>query len=110
MSWKAAVVRLAIVELGVELAQLEVGRGDVGHEGQQDAAPRLLGREVLGEGRFVLPADATPQVELPRRSRRSADHSVMTGSLGVRRLVGADAAARPPAYPTLGKRSARAMP
>ena len=71
-------------ELGVEPAEREVGLGDVRDQRQQDAAPRVLGREVAGLRGFVEPPDPAPDVELPaevdvgrdliRRDRGEREH------------------------------------
>jgi hypothetical protein len=53
-------------ELGVQLAQVHVGHGDVRHQGKEDPAAPLLRREVLGAGGLAEPPDASPQVQLPR--------------------------------------------
>src|SRR2546425_7302845 len=56
------------LELAVQLAQVHVGDGHVRNERQEDAAAPLLRREVRGEGRLVEAADATPQIQLPRKT------------------------------------------
>src|SRR6185312_12457414 len=54
-------------ELLVELQQLEVIRGRLGHQAQPHPALRLRGREVLVAGRLVEAPDPAPEVELPAR-------------------------------------------
>ena len=53
------------LELLVQPAQLDVSRGDLRDQGQDHAAPRLVGGEQIGLRRLGLTADAAPQVDLP---------------------------------------------
>src|SRR5262249_56008150 len=56
---------LGDLQLQVELAELEVARGDVRDEREQHAAARLLGGQDLCARRLVQAPDAAPQIDLP---------------------------------------------
>ena len=53
------------VQLEIQLPQEEVGGGHIGHQGDDRRPPPLLGGEVGGEGRLLLPPDAAEEVDLP---------------------------------------------
>ena len=95
------------LELGVQLAQLEVGGGHVGDEREQHAAARLLGGEVVGARRLGQPADAPPEVELPGEA--DLGRPLRSGSccVGVRDLVGAARASQPALVADAGARGRR---
>src|SRR6185295_3193191 len=61
-------------ELAIELEELKVPVRDVTHERYDDAPARLVVREVLRLRRFRGPADAPPEVDLPRNVEGPEEH------------------------------------
>ena len=53
------------LELEVQLAELEVGRGHVGHQGDQHPATALVGGQEGGECRLLFAPDAAEEIDLP---------------------------------------------
>ena len=68
----------------IELQKFEIGRRDVAHQGELDAAAAILTGEELGTRGLVEPADPSPEVDFPS-CRKIAVKSVRrcTGALGV---------------------------
>ena len=60
-------------QLPIERLEREVRVGHVGDERDDDAAPCLFGREVLGACGLVQAAQATPDVQLPRHTESGLD-------------------------------------
>src|SRR5262249_22570084 len=80
-------------EAGVELPEREVGPGGVRDDREQNAAPPLLRRQVLGTSRFVEPPDAAPHVDFP--GEREVDGLEVSGRIQARLDELRLAAARP---------------
>ena len=78
--------RLRDLELPVERPHHDVARRDARDDGQHDPALRLLARVHLRLRRLGQPANATEQVELPRRAERGlVEREIRIGGLGDRR-------------------------
>ena len=65
VSWKVITVRPRDLELEVELAQLEVGLRDAGHQREHHAAPERLRGQELAAGGLARAPDPAPHVDLP---------------------------------------------
>jgi hypothetical protein len=84
-------------QLQIQLAKQEVIARDVANERHEHAAARLFAGQCQRDGRFVLPADAAKDIELPRQLEpvhpRLMRRVVLAGLIvGIGRL--ADAVAR----------------
>ena len=55
---------LGDLQIEVQLTQLEVGAGDVRHQGYQDSPPSPLGGEQLSTGGLGLAAQPAPEIDL----------------------------------------------
>jgi hypothetical protein len=60
----------------IQIAKLQVGGRDVGHQGDRDAAERFLRRQELVQRRFVGAAELAPEVDLPEHRESAADADV----------------------------------
>src|SRR6185295_11131917 len=59
------------LELRIETAQLQIRARHLSDQREDQAASRLLGREDIGARCLGLPADASPEIDLPARARQN---------------------------------------